>query len=137
MKFIVPGDPKAQGRPRFFRRGVFVGTYDPQDSAAFKQRVAYFAKMAGLPCLGTPVSIKARFYLKRPQSLMRQKDPEGSIFCAKRPDVDNFLKAILDGLNGVAWNDDSQVCRVEIEKLYHEKGGVQRTEIQIEEIKCA
>ncbi|MFR1179460.1 MAG: RusA family crossover junction endodeoxyribonuclease, partial [Bacilli bacterium] len=32
-----------------------------------------------------------------------------------------FIKIILDGLNGVAYWDDSQVCRVYFEKMYAEK----------------
>lgn len=29
-----------------------------------------------------------------------------------RGDIDNYVKTILDGLNGVAWKDDSQVVKV-------------------------
>jgi Holliday junction resolvase RusA-like endonuclease len=29
-----------------------------------------------------------------------------------RGDIDNYIKTILDGLNGVAWKDDSQVVKV-------------------------
>lgn len=131
IQFTVPGDPKAQGRPRFYRRGSFVGAYDPKDSVSFKDRVALFARSAGVACLDTPVSILVRFCLKRPQSLMRQKDPEGLIPCGKRPDLDNFLKAIMDGLTGIAWKDDGLVWSCQVEKVYHEKDGSQRTEIKI------
>jgi Holliday junction resolvase RusA-like endonuclease len=29
-----------------------------------------------------------------------------------RGDIDNYVKTILDALNGVAWRDDSQVVKV-------------------------
>lgn len=29
-----------------------------------------------------------------------------------RGDIDNYIKTILDALNGVAWRDDSQVVKV-------------------------
>jgi len=29
-----------------------------------------------------------------------------------RGDIDNYVKLLLDGLNGVAWDDDSQVVKV-------------------------
>jgi crossover junction endodeoxyribonuclease RusA len=43
----------------------------------------------------------------------------------RRCDIDNIAKSVLDGLNGVAWRDDSSVdrleitrCHCDIEKLY-------------------
>jgi Holliday junction resolvase RusA-like endonuclease len=33
-----------------------------------------------------------------------------------RGDVDNYLKTVMDGLNGIAWEDDKQVYAVEAEK---------------------
>jgi Holliday junction resolvase RusA-like endonuclease len=34
-----------------------------------------------------------------------------------RGDIDNYAKSILDGLNGVAFKDDSQVRSLEVTKL--------------------
>ncbi len=34
----------------------------------------------------------------------------GTELHTKRPDLDNVLKAIKDGLNGIVWGDDSQVA---------------------------
>lgn len=35
----------------------------------------------------------------------------------KKPDIDNIAKSIMDGLNGVAYEDDKQVVRLEIQGL--------------------
>ena len=40
----------------------------------------------------------------------------------QRPDIDNILKAVLDGLNGVAYEDDSQVVRVTCRKMERMRG---------------
>jgi len=45
-----------------------------------------------------------------------------------RPDLDNTTKAVLDSLNGVAWEDDSQVQRLVVEKSY---GPEARTTVRI------
>lgn len=34
-----------------------------------------------------------------------------------RGDLDNYLKTILDALNGVAWDDDKQVVKITAVKL--------------------
>lgn len=136
VSFVVPGDPKAQGRPRFARYRTKAGkqgilAYDPQDSANFKQKVAFFAREGGVGLYTRPVSLTVKFYARRPKRLMRKKDDSGAIACISRPDLDNYLKAILDGLNGIAWVDDAVVYHAEVSKWYHEKGGNQRTEITI------
>ena len=44
----------------------------------------------------------------------------GCLFPTKKPDADNIIKVILDALNGLAYRDDSQICRVYFEKMYAE-----------------
>jgi len=34
-----------------------------------------------------------------------------------RGDLDNYVKTVLDGLNGIAWKDDSQVVKITAVKL--------------------
>jgi Holliday junction resolvase RusA-like endonuclease len=36
----------------------------------------------------------------------------------KKPDIDNLTKAILDALNGIAWNDDAQVAQITAKKVW-------------------
>lgn len=42
----------------------------------------------------------------------------------KKPDADNVLKAVFDGMNGVVWVDDVQACGVVLRKRYAETPGV-------------
>lgn len=61
------------------------------------------------------VSVMINAYFSIPKSYMKGK----RLACkhninrpAKKPDVDNILKAVLDALNGVAYKDDKQVIEV-------------------------
>ena len=40
------------------------------------------------------------------------------MFCDKKPDLDNAIKSILDGLNGVAYYDDKQVVQISATKMW-------------------
>ena len=40
------------------------------------------------------------------------------VYPIKKPDSDNIIKVICDALNGLAYHDDAQVCRVYFEKTY-------------------
>ena len=114
--FTVYGSPVAQGRPRFFRRGNFVGTYDPDKSRTWKQDV----KAQVLDALnGTPeihdgaLDLRLIFHLPRPKSL-----PKKVVHHTKKPDADNLCKAIKDALRGVLYRDDSQIVTLEVHKQY-------------------
>lgn len=135
IEFVIPGQPKPQGRPRFFRRGKFVGTYDPKDSATFKDKVAHYARLAGVKPLVGPVNVGMKFIFQRTQAMMKKKWPDGLLPCSKRPDMDNCMKSVMDGLIAIAWIDDSQIVNANVQKLYSEKAGTARTEIWIEEMK--
>ena len=47
-----------------------------------------------------------------------------------KPDIDNMLKFIMDSGNKILWVDDSQIWKVEMEKVYSE---IPSTTIDIEE----
>lgn len=38
-----------------------------------------------------------------------------------KPDIDNILKVVLDGLNGIAYEDDKQVVLTQCKKFYTAK----------------
>ena len=50
-----------------------------------------------------------------------------------KPDIDNIAKSVLDGLNGTAWGDDTQVVEMSIKK-YYALDDIEKLEITIEEI---
>lgn len=76
------------------------------------------------------IAIKIAVYREVPKkwSLKRIGEAlDGNILPKTRPDLDNYLKAILDGLSGIAFTDDNLICRIEAEKWY----GKPRAEIEI------
>jgi len=42
------------------------------------------------------------------------------VYASSKPDLDNVLKSILDGLNGVIYRDDSQVVAMSISRIWTE-----------------
>lgn len=49
----------------------------------------------------------------------------------RKRDVDNFLKLLLDGLEGVCYNNDAQIVELTVTKAYDKKNP--RVEVYIEE----
>ena len=39
-------------------------------------------------------------------------------YCKTRPDIDNYIKFVMDCLNGLVYKDDSQVVDIYSNKLY-------------------
>ena len=42
----------------------------------------------------------------------------------KKPDTDNIAKLVLDSLNGLAYDDDSQIVQLTVTKVYGEQAKV-------------
>lgn len=113
MIIKVHGNPVSQGRPRFYRRGGFVGVYDPEKSKSWKENVRWQATKQGAKCLEGALSLHANFFLQRPKSLSKK-----AMHHVKKPDLDNLLKAVKDGLKGVCYKDDSQIVQIFCTKSY-------------------
>ena len=74
------------------------------------------------------MSVVIDFVASRPRSHMRKSGVKPDAPLLPRFDLDNATKAVLDSLNGVAWEDDSQVARLVVEKSY---GTEARTTVRI------
>ena len=117
LQIIVPGDPIAKMRPRFVRRGNFVGTYNPQETEEGKWLWQARQQIPGI--LAGPLALSFHFHMPIPKSVSQKK--RQSLINSphvKKPDVDNCLKFCLDCLNGVLFEDDRQVYHLVALKTY-------------------
>ena len=79
------------------------------------------------------LEVVIRIYLPPPKSMPKKNlvlALSGALRPITRPDLDNYSKAIMDSLTGVAWLDDAQVVDLHLSKLYSEKP---RVEIEVRE----
>lgn len=115
IEVLIPGEPCAQGRPRFARRGKSVQTYDPPKSRSWKAdaRSCMLSAIHGMRTFpfpkGVPVSVTVISVFTRPAGTYSKRAPKGRELKATRPDVENVVKAVLDAATGTLWHDDSQV----------------------------
>ena len=117
----VPGEPRGKGRPRFGNGR----TYTDAKTRDYEMLVrgCWLRSTGRLDYAPYPgpvrVSIRAAYKIPQSASKAKRRDMlEGRIRPTKKPDADNIAKAILDGLNGVAWADDTQVVELSVVKLY-------------------
>jgi len=126
--FIIPGKPIAKKRPRFVRRGNFVGTYNDQETEEGKwMQQAMTSAMKdplyeALP-LSCPVTISLSFQFPVPSNWPKYKiralqGKQITFYHTKKPDLDNCIKFVLDCLNRWMWLDDKQVVLIHAFKVY-------------------
>ncbi|MAH46383.1 hypothetical protein CMI37_11165 [Candidatus Pacearchaeota archaeon] len=120
----VPGVPVAKGRPRVTRAGH---VYTPQKTREYEGRIrnATMILMAGRKPLETPCIVHVGVFFEPPRSLSKKKRAElfeTGGFHAIKPDLDNVVKAALDGICGenMAILDDKQIIEICSYKTYAE-----------------
>ena len=134
VKFTVPGKPVGKQRPRFSRTLAGVRTYTPRKTQEYEDLVRISYRAVSKQKLEGAISATIYGYFEPPKSVskkQREQMLKGDISYIKKIDSDNLAKSILDALNGVAYDDDSQVCLLIVQKLYGEKA---RVEVVLEEI---
>lgn len=137
ITFNIPGEPVAKGRARSFVRNGHVAHYTPEKTARYENLVRLAAQqaMAGRAPIEGPVHLVVHASLSIPVSWSLKKQRAaavGEIRPTKKPDLDNIVKAIKDGMNGVTWRDDAQVVQVVASKAYGQPGvGVTVQEVAI------
>lgn len=123
--FEVEGKPFGKQRPKFSRKGRFITTYTPRETVEYEKKVRdSYRKKYGKYKLRSPVEASITAYYKIPlgtSAIKRKKMLEKEILPEIKPDTDNIAKAILDPLNKLAYEDDAQVVKLEIQKFYNDE----------------
>lgn len=136
MEFIVEGDPQGKARPRFSRKGGRI--YTPSKTAKYEKLIKKTFLDSGGKLLPANcyAAVVVDAYFQIPKSYTKGK----KLACqcninrpAKKPDIDNILKAVLDALNGVAYGDDRQVVMTICRKWYSQTTGFLK--IRVDEAK--
>lgn len=129
VSFVIPGPPRGKGRPRFAKVGGHVRTFTDKKTRDYEALVAATARsvMAGRDPLEGAVWVRIDAYFAPPSSATKKKRAAmlaNEIRPITKTDADNIAKAVLDGLNAVAFADDKQVVGLGVTKRYAEQDRV-------------
>jgi Holliday junction resolvase RusA-like endonuclease len=119
----IPGEPVAKARPRWAKFGI----YTPKKTVNYETLIKelFATKYPGFkPIADGPLRLELRSFFSIPKSKSKKQQAlmlKGEIRPAKRPDLDNIMKAALDGLSGVAFRDDCQFVEIFMEKYYSDE----------------
>lgn len=103
--FHVPGPVVPKARPRVLRdRRGRTRTITPERTEVYERKVRLCARAARVKPQEGRLAV---YLLIRPENASRQ-------------DVDNLAKGVLDSLNGIAWEDDSQVDMLMVLRLHRD-----------------
>ena len=116
--FECMGIPVPQGSTRGFYakklKRVIITHEHGGELRNWRQRVAHEAgkvRPEGWPMDGVGYQVGLEFYFAKPKSA-----PKKLILKTKRPDIDKLIRAVLDGLTGVVFDDDAKVVSVAARK---------------------
>ena len=125
IKFKILGKPRGKQRPRMCVRFGKQVTYTPKQTSEYEKLVkaSYMAVSKMFFKKGVPLEVSIFAFFSGKYS--------DSCWATKKPDSDNIIKIVLDGLNKVAYYDDSQVCKVNFEKKYAD---IPRVEVKIKSL---
>jgi Holliday junction resolvase RusA-like endonuclease len=108
--FIVPGNPIPKARARVLRTGR---SYTPRTTQEHEETVRVCAVKAGVRPENGPIRMNLHFFREN----------------AQRCDWDNLAKCVTDALNGIAYEDDSQIVQCHVLKDVDRENP--RTEVEI------
>ena len=130
VDFTIPSAPVPKSRPRFNTNTGRAFTYDKTRIFENLVSLAYGARHY---FDDSYIRIRMKFKFEVPKSYSKKKRIEaleGKIRPTKA-DIDNYIKSVLDGLNGRAFKDDRYIYAVLAEKEYAEEASI---EVSIESV---
>ena len=119
MSVFIPGVPAPQGSAKAFPRrgGGVIVTHDNERTEPWRKaiRAAIHEHARDHTAVflhsGVPVSVDCEFLMPR-----RKREPKTVEAHTRRPDTDKLVRAVLDALTRVVYDDDSQVVEIRARK---------------------
>lgn len=132
-EFEVIGAIKGKGRPRVNTYTSQV--YTPTDTKDYENLIKqyFILKYPRYAPFENRVSVEIKAYFKIPKNTTKKDKAlitENLLSPTKKPDIDNIVKIVLDALNKIAFKDDNQITKLNVEKLY---GDEEKICVKIEE----
>ena len=115
FRFFVKGRPVPQGSLKFIHgRPIHERA---ADLAVWRADIARNAELSGYRPVDGAVKVTCEFIYMKPKTSPRSMP-------WVKPDLDKLIRAVLDGLTGVAYADDCQVTLIQASKTYGSAEGV-------------
>lgn len=130
VDFTIPSAPVPKSRPRF---NTNTGRAFTDDKTRIFESLVSLAYGARHYFDDNYIRIIMKFKFEVPKSYSKKKRIdalEGKIRPTKA-DIDNYIKSVLDGLNGKAFKDDRYIYAILAEKEYSEEACI---EVSIENV---
>ena len=130
VDFTIPSAPVPKSRPRF---NTNTGRAFTDDKTRIFESLVILAYGARHYFDDNYIRIRMKFKFEVPKSYSKKKRIdalEGKIRPTKA-DIDNYIKSVLDGLNGKAFKDDRYIYAILAEKEYSEEACI---EVSIENV---
>lgn len=119
---FTPEKIKGKDRPRYRRVGKFVQTYTTKSTKCFELglREQFLEQVGSIYGMyDGRIEMYIEIYIAMPKSWSnRLKTTMNGTSHTNKPDIDNIIKAILDSLNGLAYNDDKNICSIHVTKKW-------------------
>lgn len=122
VSFSLPGAPFGKGRPRArivktAGGNEFVSMYTPKETQNYEGMIRQMAALAmrGRPPMECPVTLSVNAVFAIPPSMPKYKQAlalTDQHWPGVKPDLDNVVKAIADGINKIVLRDDALICRL-------------------------
>lgn len=133
ISFTIPGTPVPQGRPRVTRTGH---AYYDEKTKEYRERVKQcaIASQNGCDSLTGALAMIVDCTFPVPDSWPKYKRQEAlkGKWHIVRPDASNILKGIEDSLNGIVYDDDSQIV---VSMCFKHYGAEPETRVTVFELK--
>lgn len=131
IELTIPIEPVAKARSRTAVRNGKVRSYTPERTQVAQDFIKAFLQPYKDQCFPEHIPLKLTAIFYRHKSIWlpkREKLP------FRKPDLDNFVKLLLDGINETLVPDDAQITSMNISKVWA-NGDKPRIWIKLEEDK--